>query len=123
MKILAKVPNTFYHVKHIVLDTAVFMPKFAEALADTIIAKIKDGRTTFADAASTYSSDHSSAAKGGDLGWFVKGVMLKQVDDQLLVRKKGEIFKVWTDAGLHIVVIPDDPKKDAGFALLLRVIL
>jgi hypothetical protein len=30
---------------------------------------------------------------------------------------------VWTPAGLHIVTIRDNPKKDNGFALLLRVIL
>ena len=123
VKILMKAPNTFYHITHIVLDTSVYRPRFAEALADTIIAKIKDGRTTFAIAASTYSADNESAVKGGDLGWFVRGVMLPQLDDQLTKHKKGELFKVWTAAGLHIVAFTDDPKKDTGYALLLRVIL
>ena len=31
--------------------------------------------------------------------------------------------KVWTPAGLHIVKIVDSPKKDIGYALLLRVIM
>ena len=123
VKILVKAPNTFYHITHIVLDTAVYRPRFAEALADTLMAKIKDGRTTFAAAASTYSADNVSAAKGGDLGWFVRGVMLEQLDKEMVKHKKGEMFKVWTAAGLHIVAITDDPKKDIGYALLLRVIL
>lgn len=123
VKILMKAPNTFYHVTHIVLDTAIYTPSFAEALADTIIAKIKDGRKTFADAASTYSADRGSSSKGGDLGWFVRGVMLPQLDKEMVKHKKGELFKVWTAAGLHIVSITDDPKKDTGYALLLRVIL
>ena len=123
VKILVKAPNTFYHVTHIVLDTAIYRPRFAEALADTLMAKIKDGRTTFADAASTYSADNGSASKGGDLGWFVRGVMLEQLDREMVKHKKGEMFKVWTAVGLHIVVITDDPKKDTGYALLLRVIL
>ena len=123
VKILMKAPNTFYHVTHIVLDTSVYRPRFAEALADTLMAKIKDGRTTFADAASTYSADYGSSSKGGDLGWFVKGVMLPQLDKEMVKHKKGEMFKVWTEAGLHIVAITDDPKKDTGYALLLRVIL
>ena len=123
VKILMKAPNTFYHVTHIVLDTGIYTPRFAENLADTIIEKIRSGKTTFASAASIYSADNSSASKGGDLGWFVRGVMLPQLDDELRKHKKGDLFKVWTRAGLHIVSITDDPKKDTGYALLLRVIL
>lgn len=123
VKILAKAPNTFYHVHHILLDTSVFVTSFAESLADTIIAKIRAGSSTFAAQASVYSADQSSAVKGGDLGWFIKGVMLPQLDKELVKRKKGELFKVWSQAGLHIVSITDNPKEDTGFALMLRVIL
>jgi hypothetical protein len=123
VKILMKAPNTFYHIKHILLDTSVFVAGFAESLADTIIAKIRSGASTFSQQASIYSADYSSAPKGGDLGWFVKGVMLPQLDKELTKRKKGELFKVWSQAGLHIVSITDNPKEDTGYALLLRVIL
>ncbi|HAO46136.1 MAG TPA: hypothetical protein DCQ97_04365 [Chitinophagaceae bacterium] len=123
VKVLTKAPNTFYHVNHILIDTAVFDSAFAESLADTIMAKIKAGTTTFAAQAGVYSADHVSAAKGGDLGWFIKGVMLPQLDKELNKRKKGEMFKVWSESGLHIVRIADNPKEDTGFALLLRVIL
>jgi hypothetical protein len=41
----------------------------------------------------------------------------------MLVRKKGEVFKVWTRAGLHIIKKLDDPKQDTGFALMLQVFL
>lgn len=123
VKILMKAPNTFYHINHILLDTSVFVASFAESLADTIIAKIKSGASTFAAQASTYSADHVSARKGGDLGWFIKGVMLPQLDKELVKLKKGELFKVWSPAGLHIVSIADNPKEDTGFALMLRVIL
>ena len=123
VKILMKAPNTFYHINHILLDTSVFIPSFAESLADTIIARIKSGASTFAAQASIYSADYASARKGGDLGWFIKGVMLPQLDKELVKRKKGELFKVWSQAGLHIVSIADNPKEDTGYALLLRVIL
>jgi parvulin-like peptidyl-prolyl isomerase len=123
VKILAKVPNTFYHVTHIVLDTGLYRPAFAENLADTIMEKIKSGRANFASMASTYSADNPSAIKGGDLGWFARGVMLPQLDEAMAKHKKGELFKVWTAAGLHIVQITDNPKKDVGYALLLRVIM
>jgi parvulin-like peptidyl-prolyl isomerase len=123
VKILSKAPNTFYHVNHILLDTTVFDSSFAQSLADTIISKIKSGASTFAAQASVYSADLLSASKGGDLGWFIKGVMLPQLDKELTKRKKGDLFKVWSDAGLHIVRIADNPKEDTGYALMLRVIL
>ena len=123
IKVLAKLPNTFYHVSHIVLDTAVFKKDFADSLASNIISKIQSGSSTFETMAATYSADYNSAVRGGDLGWFVKGIMLPQLDKAITTHKKGEIFKVWTQAGLHIVTVKDNPKKQDGFALLLRVIL
>jgi len=123
VKILTKAPNTFYHVNHILLDSSVFDSAFAESLADTIIAKIRSGASSFAAQAAVYSADLASASKGGDLGWFIKGVMLPQLDKELTKRKKGDLFKVWSVSGLHIVRIADNPKQDTGYALLLRVIL
>ena len=123
IKILAKVPNTFYHVSHIVLDTAIFKKTFADSLATKIINRILSGNSTFETMAGTYSADPGSASKGGDLGWFVRGVMLPQLDKAVAAHKKGDLFKVWTPAGLHIVTIIDNPKKDDGFALFLRVLL
>ncbi len=123
IKILAKIPNTFYHVSHIVLDTGLFKKRFADSLADNIIKRIQSGDRTFAGMAATYSSDGASAMKGGDLGWFVRGVMLPQLDKAIGTHAKGEIFKVWTAAGLHIVTITDKPKQDNGYVLMLRVLM
>ncbi len=123
IKILAKVPNTFFHVSHIVLDTAIFKKEFADSLATNIMNRILSGNSTFETMASTYSADPGSSSKGGDLGWFVRGVMLPQLDKAVAAHKKGDLFKVWTAAGLHIVTIKDNPKKDDGFALFLRVLL
>ncbi len=123
IKVLAKVPNTFYHVSHILLDTGLFKKNFADTLSTNIISKIQTGKSSFAEMATTYSADRGSADKDGDLGWFVRGAMLPQLDQAIAAHKKGNIFKVWTPAGLHIVTITDNPKKDNGFALLLRVML
>ena len=123
VKILMKAPNTFYHVKHILLDTSVYRTRFAETLADSIIFKIRAGTASFSSMASIYSADNGSSAKGGDLGWFVRGVMLSQLDAEMVKHKKGELFKVWSKAGLHVVQIADNPKQDIGYALLLRVIM
>jgi len=123
IKVLAKIPNTFYHVSHILIDTSVFRQKFADSMANNIIKKITSDSSTFESMARTYSADNSSSRKGGDLGWFIQGVMLAELDKGITTHKKGDIFKVWTKAGLHVVKITDNPKKDHGFALLLRVFL
>lgn len=123
IKILAKVPNTFYHVSHILIDTSAFSRKFADSLAGNIIQKIKTDSSSFETMARTYSADNATAYNGGDLGWFIRGAMLPQLDEAIAKHKKGEIFKVWTAAGLHVVTIRDNPKQDNGFVLLLRVFL
>ena len=123
IKVLAKVPNTYYHVSHILLDTTLFKRNFADSMSTSIINKIQAGTNSFGDMAATYSADRGSSSNGGDLGWFVRGAMLQQLDVAIAAHKKGDIFKVWTPAGLHIVTVKDNPKKDVGFALLLRVIL
>lgn len=123
IKVLAKVPNTFYHVSHIVLDTVTFSRKFADSIANNIIKKIQTDSSSFESMARTYSADNASASKGGNLGWFIRGAMLPQLDAAIAAHKKGDVFKVWTSVGLHIVTIKDNPKKDNGFALLLRVFL
>ena len=123
IKILAKVPNYFYHVSHIVIDTSIFKKQFADSLADKIISRIQSGNATFKDMAGTYSSDMISASKGGDLGWYVRGVLMPALDKGIGTHKKGELFKVWTTAGLHIVTLTDNPKLDDGYALFLRVFL
>ena len=123
VKILAKIPNTFYHVSHILLDTSVYKGDFADSLANGIIAKISSGKSDFNTQAKVYSADYNSAMNGGDLGWFIRGVLLPQLDRELTKRKKGEIFKVWSPSGLHIVKITDNPKQDNGYALMLRVLL
>jgi len=123
VKILGKAPNTFYRVSHILIDTSFFKKRIADSLGTALMAKIKSGAETFAAMAAVYSSDRESAMKGGDLGWFSRGIMPPAMDAQIAKGKKGDIFKVWNEAGLHIVKITDNPKKDNGFALMLRVLL
>ena len=123
IKILQKAPNAFYHVSHILIDTIVFHPKFADSLANNIIAKIRSGAATFESMASTYSADNSSINKGGDLGWLCIDAMLPELGKAVSRHKKGDVFKVWSAPGLHIVTITDGPKQDTGFALILKVIL
>jgi PPIC-type PPIASE domain len=122
VQILGKAPNTFFRVSQIFLDTSVFRKKFADSLADVIITKIKNGTATFEQMAQTYSGGGEGATKG-DMGWVAQGMLMPTIEHELLTRKKGEVFKLWSRNGLHILKKTDDPKKDVGFALVMRVFL
>ncbi|XP_050340460.1 uncharacterized protein LOC126766793 [Bactrocera neohumeralis] len=64
---------------------------------------IQDGKLTFEEAAQA-RSDCGSFAKGGDLGFFGPGEMMKPFEDAVRSLRVGEISGVvQTDSGLHII--------------------
>lgn len=122
VQILAKVPNTFNRISQIYLDTTVFRGQFADSLSDAILTRIKNGSSTFEQMAQTYSMGGEGITKG-DLGWVAQGVMLPAIEKAIAQHKKGDIFKIWTVAGVHIIKKTENPKQDHGFALMMRVFL
>ncbi|HLZ86555.1 MAG TPA: peptidylprolyl isomerase [Puia sp.] len=122
VQLLSKAPNQFYHISQIFIDTAVFRRRVADSIGNAIMAKIKDGTATFEQMAQTYSMGGEGATKG-DLGWIARGVLMPTIEHEVLVHKKGEVFKIWSPAGLHIIRKTDDPKQDTGFALMLQIFL
>lgn len=122
VKLLYTTPSTYYHIKHILIDSNVFKGSFANKLADSIIAKINDGRATFQEMVSTYSGDLFSQSKGGDMGWYIKGGSLPEINRELIKRKTGELFTVKTRGGLHIFKI-EATKEAPAFGMYMKVIL
>ncbi len=58
----------------------------------------------FSDLAKQYSTDRSTAVKGGELGTFPKGVMISEFENVLFAAKAGEIVgPVETQFGYHII--------------------
>jgi hypothetical protein len=121
-EIIGKAPNVFYHAAQILLDTSKMRKEVANKLADSIIARIRRKEKSFGDMARVYTMD-GSGAREGDLDWRARGTLIPQMENAILKRKKGEVFKVWSPYGLHIIKILDDQKQDTGFALILRVML
>jgi parvulin-like peptidyl-prolyl isomerase len=62
----------------------------------------------FEKLAAEKSGDPGSASRGGDLGWFGKGVMIKEFEEAVFNGKIGEIQKpVKTSFGYHIIKVTD----------------
>ncbi|MBN8702443.1 MAG: peptidylprolyl isomerase [Bacteroidetes bacterium] len=61
----------------------------------------------FEELAKKFSEDPGSGEKGGDLGWFTEGAMVKAFNDACFNGKKGDIVVVQSDFGYHLIEILD----------------
>lgn len=76
-----------------------------ESKAKEIADKLKNGGN-FAALAKAESLDPGSAAKGGDLGFFKRGAMVKEFDSVAFSLKPGEVSApVKTQFGYHIILV------------------
>jgi peptidyl-prolyl cis-trans isomerase D len=102
------------HARHILISTTGKSPdeaKKLEAKAADILKQVKAGGD-FAELAKKNSDDPGSAAKGGDLGWVVRGQMVKPFEEACFTLKPKEISNlVKTEYGFHIVQVLE--KEDA----------
>jgi peptidyl-prolyl cis-trans isomerase D len=76
----------------------------AKALAQTVLAKLKAKPADFEALAKQYSKDPGSAEKGGDLGWFGRGMMVKPFEQAAFSLASGQTSElVESDFGFHII--------------------
>ena len=83
--------------------------------ADKIAAELKKNPGAFAELAKQHSQDPGSAEKGGDLGWFGPGMMVKPFEEAVFSMKQGESRVVQSEFGFHIVRLTGiQPGKTRG---------
>lgn len=92
----------------------------AEAMADSLIAVINKTPSQFDTLAKTLSDDPTAATKAGDLDWFADGAMVGPFNEACVTGKVGELQKVETPFGYHIVKVTD--KKDKVNTVRLAVV-
>jgi len=79
--------------------------------ANEVLDKLNNS-ADFAELAKEYSTDTGTKDKGGDLGWFGRGRMVKEFEDAAFSLKVGEVSQpVKTQYGYHIIKVTDH--KDA----------
>src|SRR3989339_443725 len=96
--------NEVVKASHILLKFSVNKDS-TKAEAERIMARAKGGED-FAELARKYSGDPGSASKGGDLGFFGKGAMLKPFEEAAFAAAPGSIVgPVETEYGYHIIKV------------------
>jgi peptidyl-prolyl cis-trans isomerase C len=71
-----------------------------------IRADIESKKITFAEAATKYSDDKGSAQKGGDLGFFSRGRMVKPFEDAVFSSTAGTLTPIIeTQFGYHLIEV------------------
>ncbi len=107
-----------YVAAHPELDT-----KAERAKLEGILARVRAGED-FNKLADEFTEDPSGKGKGGDLGWFGRGVMVKPFEDAAFALKPGEVSGVFeTQFGFHIVKLDERRAQGAGEEVHARHIL
>ena len=89
---------------HILIASEKIGKDKAKARAEELLKEIRKTPAVFADLARKNSDDPGSAVKGGDLGFFGRGMMVKPFEDATFALKDGEISGiVESDFGFHII--------------------
>ena len=79
----------------------ILVKKNSQALM--VLDRLKNGES-FTNLAKELSIDKASGKRGGDLGFFRKGTMVKQFEDVAFRLEKGQISEpVKTEFGYHII--------------------
>ena len=112
-----------YFAQHPELD-----PKQTRAKAEKVLARLRAGED-FAALAKEFSADPSNKDKGGDLGWFGRGMMVKPFEEAAFALKPGETSDlVETPFGFHIIKLderraPESANVQTGEQVRARHIL
>ena len=123
---VASLPDSV-KARHILLGTNGMSPAQKDSVkfkADSLLRVVKKGGS-FASISSNFSDDPGSASKGGDLGWFPEGMMVKPFNDFCFNGKKGEVEVVETNYGYHIIEVLDKgkPSRKVKLAILERKVV
>lgn len=87
----------------------------AKKEAENILALTKNG--DFSELAMKYSKDKGSGSKGGDLGFFGKGKMIKEFEQAAFAANVGQIVgPVESQFGFHIIKVIDKKSEEIKFS-------
>lgn len=108
--------DNFIHASHILIQIENNDSVKALKEAREVLASARQGQD-FATLAQQHSKDVSSASRGGDLGWFGKGRMVKSFEEAAFKTRPGQIVgPVRTQFGYHIIKVIAYDNREVKFA-------
>ena len=81
----------------------------AKAKADDLLREVKAGGD-FAKLAQQYSDDPGTKERGGDLGYFAKGEMVKPFEEAAFKLAPGQVTSVQSEYGYHVLQLEEIKK-------------
>ena len=94
------------HILRRATDNATYLA--AVSTIDSLKNLIESGAASFDSLAAHFSEDPSNASKGGDLGFFGPGTMVKEFNDVCFFKAEpGKIYSVTTQFGVHLIEVTD----------------
>ncbi len=113
--------DVFVNASHILVNFGTDT-NAAKVKAEQIYNRAKNGED-FTKLAAELSDDATNKFKGGNLGWFTKGAMVKEFEEPVMNASVGEIIgPIKTQFGFHIVKIKDRQKKEFKIADIKKTV-
>jgi len=98
------------HARHILIevpgDASAQQRAAAKSKAEDLLQKLRAG-ADFAKFAKEYSDDPANRERGGDLGFFARGEMVKPFEDAAFRLKPGQLDIVQSQFGYHIIRVDE----------------
>jgi peptidyl-prolyl cis-trans isomerase D len=90
--------------RHILIRNA--QDPASKSTIDSLKTLVESGKARFDSLAVKVSQDPGSGAKGGDLGWFPEGAMVKEFNEVcFMTGEQGKLYTVSTQFGWHLIEI------------------
>jgi len=122
-KVINKSKETYYRVAYIYLDGLKYSLSDLNKLRDKIIAQYNNG-APFDFLAKQYSMDEN-ANKGGDLGWFLKGEMHSDFENEV-INKNHELNAIFNidipSKNWYYIVLKTHEPKDISEIEVLKIV-
>jgi len=105
-------------------ETVTRTKETAETIADSLFTVLNADKNKLQALALQLSDDGSAQQNYGDLGWFADGAMIGQFNEAVVNGKAGDIVKVETPFGFHLVKITGkkDPVSKIRVAIVDRAV-